>query len=127
MSHTEQEIIKLLTDHRSEESWMNRQLGAQLAGNQQNVRLEKLVLRLLSDRVDWVRYHAFQALINMKLPAERLVPIAKQLTNDRFFRLRQAASSYMEDTLHEMLRAGASTQQADAVAPPGHAANSKSK
>jgi len=102
MAHTEQDVLDLLTDHSSEESWLNRQLGAQLAAQQKLPQLERVLGGLLKDRVDWVRYHAFQALVRIDAPPERLIPVAKGLKNDQFFRVRQAASAYLDEVVQDV-------------------------
>ena len=91
------DVLKLLTDRRSPESGRNRQLGAQLAAQRGLIQAENLLVLLLDDTVEWVRYHAFSALVTLDVPQERLLPLAGRPTRDPFFRLRRAAHDYIRE------------------------------
>jgi len=103
ITYSESEIIRLLTDRSSDDSWVNRQLGAQLTATQGLHSLDRYLLRLLTDPVDWVRFHSLQGLIDLQVSPIRLLPVAERLLNDSFFRVRQLAATFFQQCLVEAL------------------------
>ncbi len=103
ISYSESDVIRLLTDRSSDDSWINRQLGAQLTATQGLHSLDRYLLRLLKDPVDWVRFHSLQGLVDLQVSPLRLLPVAESLLNDRFFRVRQLAATFFQQCLVEAL------------------------
>jgi len=101
LSDRDLDVLGLLTDYKTPDSWLNRQLGAQLAAQRGLIKATRVLVLLLEDKVDWVRYHAFSALVTLDNSSGPLLPLALKLTKDPFFRLRQAALDYVRSKSEE--------------------------
>lgn len=102
MSLSDKNVLALLTD-RSENGWLNRQLGIQLATARKIPGCERHLFHLLSDSVEWVRFHALKGLIEFPIAPAQILPYAERLLSDPFFRVRQLAEPYIKECLSEIL------------------------
>jgi hypothetical protein len=97
--YSERAVLALLQDYATEDSWVNRQLGAQIVQAQLLHSLAHVITRLLSDRSEWVRLHALQAILVLDVPQEQKTIHAVKLEKDSFFRVRQLAKAYLHNEL----------------------------
>ena len=89
-------VLKLLADRSGDDAWINRQLGAQLAAKHRLIPTQPILLQLLTDPSEWVRLHALQSLLGLKVEPARILLYKKQLLADNFFRVRALAKKLFD-------------------------------
>lgn len=94
-SHSQQQVHALLLDYSTADSWINRQLGAQLVGQFGYEDLASTLAILLGDKNEWVRYHALSSLIAISAFTEDVSRRVSHSKSDPFFRVRVKAMEYL--------------------------------
>jgi hypothetical protein len=95
ITSTEEKVATLLRDYSTSESWVNRQLGAQLAAQGKFERYIPTLFLLLEDSNDWVRYHALCALRHLQPKSDAFELALIKLERDPFFRVRTKAKEVL--------------------------------
>jgi HEAT repeat protein len=95
VTSTEEKVAILLRDYSTPESWVNRQLGAQLAAQSNLERYTPTLFLLLEDSNEWVRFHALCALHSLKAESGVFTIALLKLERDPFFRVRAKAKEVL--------------------------------
>jgi len=95
--HSLQQVQSLLLDHSTPDSWINRQLGAQLVGQYGYDTLTPSLTLLLADKNEWVRYHAICSLERIAAYADDVAEKVALLKRDSFFRARSKALEFLTE------------------------------
>lgn len=103
VNSTEEKVAALLRDYSTSESWVNRQLGAQLAAQGGHERYIPTLFLLLEDSNEWVRYHALCALQQLQPERALFAPAVIKLERDPFFRIRAKAKEIVLEMAQEQV------------------------
>lgn len=95
--HSLQQVQILLLDHSTPDSWINRQLGAQLVGQYGYEALTPSLTLLLADKNEWVRYHAICSLERIAAYTDEVAEKVALVRRDAFFRARSKAIEFLNE------------------------------
>lgn len=97
VTSNEEKVATLLRDYSTPESWVNRQLGAQMAAQGSLQKFVPTLFLLLEDSNEWVRFHALCALHALQHESENFNIILQKLERDPFFRVRAKAKELLSE------------------------------
>lgn len=108
VTSTEERVATLLRDYSTSESWVNRQLGAQLAAQGKHERYIPTLFLLTEDSNEWVRFHALCALQHLQPDRSLFTSALTKLERDPFFRIRSKAKEILQEMAQERVEEGPS-------------------